>query len=442
MALNMYRSLLIVCVFVCNSVCSSVCNSVYGIQDAADSTEPGSLQSNVVLQMMEGAEISSIVVRVRDVVRPAGRAPEGWDRIAGATIALLPSDGRRLRIERQRLVEALHRSRLLQEPVRWSGPEYTAVQYVAPVQLLQSPVLASTSNASQNKLNPSTANDGQIDDRLSVHTVGMSGATTSLTAVSSPLPELQVVGESKKVAVGEEALVSTLLPAERNRLQRISLSAFEKTHKALFATYEIVMDADQPGIDALKGLRTAQYVRLMQEPADGVVKIEISGKSDAGDVVGQLEIELAKLPTIVVVRSQLNRGDILTMRDLELKPWPRSAFRPEYLQDIESLVGLEVIRGLTPGRPVVSSDVSVPLIIQRGDQVELRVVGAGVTVSTNARALAPAAAGESVMVETESPRKKIAGRAVRAGVVEIVTRPPSVGDESRVSSAYTQGVNR
>ncbi len=430
MASNMYRILLFAWAFASGTASVGLSADDRRAADTtqadsatgAEGIEPVTPSSSVVLQMMEGAEISSIVVRVRDVVRPAGRAPEGWERISGATIALLPSDGRRLRIERQRLVEALHRSRILQEPVRWTGPEFTAVQYVAPA--------------------PASATDGRADVQLQVQTVGMSGDVTPLTAVSQPLPELQVPGQAKKIAVSDEPLVSTLLPAERNRLQRIALSAFEKTHQELFTSYEVVMDADQSGIDPLKGLRTAQYVRLMQEPADGIVMIEISGKSDEGDVAGQLKIELAKLPTVVVVRSPLNRGDILTARDLQLKPWPRSSFRPEYLQDIESLVGLEVIRGLTPGRPVVSSDVSVPLIIQRGDQVELRVVGAGVTVSTNARALAPAAAGESVLVETESPRKKIAGRAVRAGVVEIVTRPPSIGDESRVSPSLFRGVNR
>jgi flagella basal body P-ring formation protein FlgA len=153
------------------------------------------------------------------------------------------------------------------------------------------------------------------------------------------------------------------------------------------------------------------------------------GMSEVSSLEGELQIELLPLPEVVVATVALNRGDVIAVRDLELKTIARTAYRPEYYSQIEDLIGKEVTRGLSAGRPLVAADVSVPLIIRRGELVELRVVGAGIVVTTNAKALASAAVGEAVLVETESPRKRVSGRAVRAGVVEIISRPPGMNED-------------
>jgi flagella basal body P-ring formation protein FlgA len=345
------------------------------------------------LQMREGVEISSIVVRLRDIARPVGQQPTEWQRMADATVALLPTDGRKLRIEKQRVMEAYQRLGGNLQNVEWTGPSFTTIQFVAmePLPLLQ-----------------------------------VSGASAPVPVASQAIHQ----NSQPLLNSSPETLLETidLLPAERNRIERLVMTAFAKTHRELLTEYESQAASEQLNLALFKGLRSIQSVRLLESAQPGINHVHVCGAGDTTKMEGQFSIELIPLPEIVVATASLNRGDVISDRDLEFRRVTRTAFRPEFLTRKEDLIGKEVTRGLSAGRPLVSADVSVPLVIRRGDLVELRILGAGVVVSTNAKALASAAEGESVLVETESPRKRIAGRAARAGIVEVISRPPGVNN--------------
>lgn len=342
------------------------------------------------LQMREGIEISSIVVRLRDVARPVGQQPTEWQRMADATIALLPTDGRKLRVEKQRVMEAYQRLGGQLQNIEWTGPSFTTIQYVAtePLPLIQ------VSNTSTT-------------------------APATLQAIQQPPLSAPPARSLESIA---------LLPAEQNRIERLVMTAFAKTHRELLMDYESQAASEQLNLAQFKGLRSVQTVRLLEPAQAGINKIYVSGAGETTTLEGEFSIELIPLPEIVVASVSLNRGDVITDRDLELRKMTRNSFRPEFITRKEDLIGKEVTRGLSAGRPLVAADASVPLVIRRGDLVELRILGAGVVVSTNAKALAAAAEGESVLVETESPRKRIAGRAARAGIVEVISRPPGVNN--------------
>ena len=79
-------------------------------------------------------------------------------------------------------------------------------------------------------------------------------------------------------------------------------------------------------------------------------------------------------------------------------------------------------------RPIVKSDVRKPTLVRRGDLLDLRVVGAGIVVTTSAKALGDGPLDGLIEVETMRPRKRKIARVVASGVVEILSRPPQVGN--------------
>jgi flagella basal body P-ring formation protein FlgA len=383
-------------------------------------------------------EIASIIVRVGDVVRPVGTPPRGWDDLASRALAPLPTGGFRLRMDRQRISECLQRSGLLPGPPVWSGPSVVAVTYrpdeppvsrlpYYPGQSNHSASIDYPSDPSAKSADQSLASQYRSDAPLSsadgavapidgdVRAAGFRGTDGGNTMATS-LRHVQTESDPKL----------QLLPAERNRIERMILSAFPLTHAEVLKNFDVAIPADSRGVDGLKDLRAVRSLRMSEDPRDGRIELFVAGETQTEKIESVVELELSALPVVICTTTHLNRGDILSPRDLVAKPISRQQFDPRYVTDLSTLVNKEMTRTLSQDRPISVDDVTEPVIIKRGDNVELRVVGAGVTVVTEAKALASAAAGESLFVETINPRQKLAARAVSAGVVEIVTRPPSI----------------
>lgn len=388
-------------------------------------SEPGPL---AVLQLRGDVELDSPIVRLADVAEPVGPPPEGWDRAAVASVGLLPTDGRRLRIERQRLSEMLYQSKLLGERVRWSGPETVSLRYVPSAAEMAGEVSASaTPESPLAKLPAPESTSPEVPSSES----SPANRPASFTAASGAAGETFVGRVRPVTGVHSAGADSSLVPAERNRIRRMIEAAFERTYEQLDERYELVIDDTQPNFGALEGLRGIRTLQLSGEPGEGPLRLVVDGDTELERVESPVRIELDELPLAVVANQALNRGDIIAAGDVRLQPVSRERFQDGLLRDVESVVGMEVKRPLSAGRLIDLDDITAPLVIRRGDLVEVRVVAGGVTVTTSARALGTAAAGEPVSVETQSPRRKLIGRAVAGGVVEIVTRPPTTSNPSQ-----------
>jgi flagella basal body P-ring formation protein FlgA len=144
------------------------------------------------------------------------------------------------------------------------------------------------------------------------------------------------------------------------------------------------------------------------------------------EINGRVELRLTARPLVVAPRDSLRRGHVIRRSDLMLVPAPRGIAIESVLTDIDDAVDMQVQAVLQKDRPIQPSAISRPVLVDRGDLVELQVVGGGIMVATSARSLAPGAAGDLIAVETLEPRKKVMARVVRPGLVEIATRPPRV----------------
>ncbi|MEX0825005.1 MAG: hypothetical protein WD119_02510, partial [Pirellulaceae bacterium] len=81
------------------------------------------------LQTLGEVTLHSPIVRLRDIVLPVGIPDAVWEKIGPAAVTLVPTDGRRLTIERQRLLEYVQRHLTPEQRIRWTGPESIYVQY-------------------------------------------------------------------------------------------------------------------------------------------------------------------------------------------------------------------------------------------------------------------------------------------------------------------------
>ena len=135
---------------------------------------------------------------------------------------------------------------------------------------------------------------------------------------------------------------------------------------------------------------------------------------------------MVQLPKVVVPRVSLARGHQIAATDLEVQTIQSELMKPEYVTDVAEVIGMEARSSLSANRPIRRDRLGAPILIHRGELVEVQVVGGGITVSTKGKANSDGAASELIEIETLQPRKRLLGRVVHAGLVEIITRAPGV----------------
>lgn len=323
--------------------------------------------------------ISSPVVRLGDIIEPVVPDQAGWQRLSRATVGLVPVSGETMVIQRERLNRIMLAVEATPRVIDWHGPTEIRVEY--------------------RKSAPST--------------------TQSVRQTSAMLP----------VDAPENAPVEyadPLTPADTDRIIHWVDLAMKRFYPDVAAAFEIHVPINQPVMGDLRSLYGINNMVATSDIADGPVTFLLVTRMAGGEIQAEIELHLTAHPKVVVPNRNLGRGHRITAADLELKPFPTDKVDPQSIVEIESLIGQEVRGNLRSGRPILRSDVGEPILIHRGDLIEIRVIGGGVNVTTNAKALGDGAQSDLIEIETMNPRKRLVARVADHGTVEIVTRAPRV----------------
>ena len=121
------------------------------------------------------------------------------------------------------------------------------------------------------------------------------------------------------------------------------------------------------------------------------------------------------LADVVLPVRTIRAREIISAEDVVVK----SADVPGALQSAGELVGKEARVALYAGRPIRPSDVGPPALIGRNQMVTLVFDTGSLRIVTEGRALARAAAGESVRVMNIASRATVIGFVRSDGTVEV-----------------------
>lgn len=132
------------------------------------------------------------------------------------------------------------------------------------------------------------------------------------------------------------------------------------------------------------------------------------------------------LPVSVTIEGELysaaqpiGRGERLTESMIERVSGVMNASRRRPITQLEDLLGKEMTRSINRGTVLTPNLVVEPDAVQRGDHVIITARSGNFTVNSRGKALANGRPGEQVMVENLSSSRRIRGRVVAPGRVEI-----------------------
>jgi len=356
------------------------------------------------LRLNSSCVVSTPLIRLRDVAIPIGPPSPWWERAGSVVIGMMPIDGSEMVIERERLTQVIDRDASI-PPIDWAGPQTVRVR------------LGAQKEITTPSTNPSVA----LTAATTSHTDAARYTTADNGQDVKAMPEVTV---SAKVPIATD--LPAISPQDSDRLIRLIHFAIDRADLSLRDAYDIEIDPAQLALRSLAELRRVDRIEFLSPPTEGVISANVFGVTSRQELNQTIDVGFRIRPMIVIPRESLRRGQIITHADLTLVPAPRGIPIASAITKIDDAVDMQVVNVLQKDRPIAHSSITRPILIERGDLVEVQVVGGGVTVATNARSLSKGAAGDLIAVETLEPRKKIIARVARSGLVEIFTRPPRV----------------
>ena len=139
--------------------------------------------------------------------------------------------------------------------------------------------------------------------------------------------------------------------------------------------------------------------------------------TDLGEVRRVWGVATLTQPVPVPVR-RLMPDDIVRAEDIEMVDLPWARVNAYAVTEAKALVGMQVRRMLSPGRPVQVQSVQPPIIISRGERVTIQLSYGTLELSAEGKAISDAHLGQEVRVVNLSSNKTIVGVARADGLVE------------------------
>jgi len=122
---------------------------------------------------------------------------------------------------------------------------------------------------------------------------------------------------------------------------------------------------------------------------------------------------------VVVAAKPVAKGQALDIEDLQIARQNISKLRGGYFSRTQDVVGMIAKRNLRAGKTVSNKQLKPPLLIKRGDRVDIIAKTTGLEIRMVGKALSAGAKGQKIAVSNISSKRKIEAVVVENGLVRI-----------------------
>ena len=200
--------------------------------------------------------------------------------------------------------------------------------------------------------------------------------------------------------------------------EQLQLQAVEK--KA-----EVSLAAGTPGVlyssnHALKVVIHSLQIDTQARRWQAQANILSNGKTETVKPVSGTYIALVDVP---VLTRQLSRTDVIEASDITTKTVADRQLRKDTVTEAKLLIGQSPRATISSNRPIRQSEVSAPILIKKGEPVQLTYTNPYMSLRTTGIALQDGALGEMIRIKNDKSEKAVSGRVAANGHVEVNTSP-------------------
>lgn len=124
---------------------------------------------------------------------------------------------------------------------------------------------------------------------------------------------------------------------------------------------------------------------------------------------------------VAVVKSQINPGEILTADNLRYERMDSGHLALGYFTDINKAQGLMIKKALSPGMVVTESMLDKPLLMKRGNIVNVVARIGSMEVTTAGLAMQDGSVGQLIRIQNVNSKKNISATVLDASTVQVLT---------------------
>lgn len=148
----------------------------------------------------------------------------------------------------------------------------------------------------------------------------------------------------------------------------------------------------------------------------GRIPYLISCSNPVWEFRGRAEVSL-KVP-IVTARRAIPRGEVLDRSNMVLQTRDLAGIFGDFVTDTRLLNGKRARRAIRNGQEITLDQAEAPLLVERGENVVIRVSRDGILATMKGVALQSGSLGESILVRNLSSEREVTAWVVEKGIVE------------------------
>lgn len=224
--------------------------------------------------------------------------------------------------------------------------------------------------------------------------------------------KLRIIAAAFALAVSAplSAGATDILPSEVTVESLIEEKIFDTFLGPIPEDLELRIEVDSQG-------RLAESLRdFSQDLSSG--RFTATAVRESGDsfrIGGRVQM----LVPLHVPARRLPQGHIIAAEDLRAVHAPYGLVSAQTLRSAEELLGMEVRRPVMADRPIPATSVSEPILVRRGENVEIQYQHLGMRLVTMARAMEDGTRGETIRTINLTSRRPVFAEVIADGVVRI-----------------------
>jgi len=172
-------------------------------------------------------------------------------------------------------------------------------------------------------------------------------------------------------------------------------------------------------------------------PWTGVQRFQATLNTPNGPIEFPLQASIALPPAVVVAVRAIRSGAVVRAADVALQPADANVAADQLIYSLNEVLGMETSRSIPLGKVVERRALRRPVLIRRGDPVDVYARSAGIVVKTTARARDNGSLGDAVLMEGPNKSTYLA-RVIGVREAEVYARAPQVTPPARPASYAPQ----
>lgn len=273
-------------------------------------------------------------------------------------------------------------------------------------QFLDAPLMPAPAPGTQQRISGAQLRDMLAANGVDSSTLRFAGA--DVVVIEGPARSIDPAPAATEKApqVSSDAAEQQILAELNHFLQR-------QTGQELWS---IELEPNTPLVAAFRGGASRPTVSGGKAPWTGRQRFTFEWNGDSPALGAMVRVERLELVACAV--RTIERGDFVRATDVVLRP-VGGAVSARSVGSLDAAIGKEAVQTIRADSVLLANQLRAPILVRRGERVEVRARAAGVVVLTYATARQDGGLGDLIMVEALEGREKYAARVSGARKTEV-----------------------